>query len=141
MLIADPTKCTAEEPGTKVAEVSKSALLKVCTMYQNGKLCEEKQVVEVELKSDMNDFVTHAKVTSKGREFIRSLTLQKFVGGMHSLIVKWHPNCWQSISSAFKLLAVHFKCSFGQFSNPVAIAIDDDGFTSCNCSLLKIVLI
>ena len=81
MVTADPTKCTAEEPGTKVAEVRKSALLKVCTIYQNGKLCEEKQVVEVELKSDMNDFVTHAKVTSKGREFIRSLTLQKFVGG------------------------------------------------------------
>ena len=67
MLIADPTKCIAEGPGTKVAEIGKSAQFTVHTVYQNGQLCEEKQVVEAELKSVVNGFVTHAKVTSKGR--------------------------------------------------------------------------
>ena len=67
MLIADPTKCTAEGPGTKVAEVSKSAQFTVRIVYQNGQLCVEKQVVEAELKSAVNGFVTHAKVTSKGK--------------------------------------------------------------------------
>ena len=42
MLIADPTKCTVKGPGTKFAEVSKSAQFTVCTVYQNGLLCEEK---------------------------------------------------------------------------------------------------
>ena len=80
MLIADPTKCTVEGPGTKVAEVSKSAQFKVCTMYQNGQLCEEKQVVEAELKSVVNDTVVHTKVTSKERG-VYEVTLQRFVGG------------------------------------------------------------
>ena len=76
------------ELGTKVAEVSKSAQLTVCTVYQNGWLCREKPVVEAELKSVVNDFVIHftPKLRQKGEEFMRSLTLQRFVGGTPCLL-------------------------------------------------------
>ena len=44
VLRVDPTKCTADGPGTNVAEVDTS----VRTVYQNGQLCRE--TVETELK-------------------------------------------------------------------------------------------
>ena len=87
VLPADPTKCTAEGPGTKVAEVGKSAQFTVRTVYQNGQLCGEQQVVEAELKSVVNHSVTHTKVTSKGRG-VYEVTYTPEVRGRHTLIVK-----------------------------------------------------
>ena len=87
LVLADPTKCTAEGPGTKVAEVGKSAQFTVRTVYQNGQLCREQQVVEAELKSVVNDSVTHTKVTSKGKG-VYEVTYTPEVRGRHTLIVK-----------------------------------------------------
>ena len=86
-LRVDPTKCTAEGPGTKVAEVGKSAQFTVRTVYQNGQLCREQQVVEAELKSVVKDSVIHAKVKSKGRG-VYEVTYTPEVHGRHTLIVK-----------------------------------------------------
>ena len=87
VLAADPTKCTVEGPGTQVAEVGKSAQFTVRTVYQNGQLCREQQVVEAELKSVVNDSVTHTKVTSKERG-VYGVTYTPEVRGRHTLIVK-----------------------------------------------------
>ena len=87
VLRADPTKCTAEGPGTKVAEVRKSAHFTVHTVYQNGQLCREMQVVDAELKSVVNGFITHAKVTSNGKG-VYEVTYTPEVRGRHTLIVK-----------------------------------------------------
>ena len=87
VLRVDPTKCTAEGPGTKVAEVSRSAQFTIRTVYQNGQLCREQQVVEAELKSVVNDSVVHAKVTSKGRG-VYEVTYTPEVRGRHTLIDK-----------------------------------------------------
>ena len=87
VLRVDPTKCTAKGPETKVAEVGKSAQFTVCTVYQNGQLCREKQVVKAELKSVVNDSVIHAKVTSKGKG-VYEVTYTPEVRGRHTLIVK-----------------------------------------------------
>ena len=87
VLRVDPTKCTAEGPGTKVAEVGKSAQFTVRTVYQSGWLCREQQVVEAELKSVVNDSVFHAKVTSKGRG-VYEVTYTPEIRGRHTLIVK-----------------------------------------------------
>ena len=85
VLRVDPTKCTVEGSRMKVAEVCKPALFTLCTVYQNGQICREKQV---KLKSRVNHSVTHTKVTSNESgvhewrvEFMRSLTLQRFMGG------------------------------------------------------------
>ena len=86
-VLADPTKCTAEGPGTQVAEIGKSAQFTVRTVYQNGWLCREQQVVEAELKSVVNDSITHTKVTSKGRG-VYEVTYTPEVRGRHTLIVK-----------------------------------------------------
>ena len=83
----DLTKCTAEGSGTKVAEVGKSAQFTVRTVYQNGQLCREQQVVEAELKSVVNDSVIHTKVTSKGRG-VYEVTYTPKVRGRHTLVVK-----------------------------------------------------
>ena len=87
VLRVDPTKCTAEGPGTKVTEVGKSTQFTVRTVYQNGQFCREQQVVEAELKSVVNDSVTHTKVTSKGRG-VYEVTYTPEVRGRHTLIVK-----------------------------------------------------
>ena len=87
VLRVDPTKCTAEGPGTKDAEVGKSALFTVCTVYQNGQLCKEQQVIVAELKSAVNHSVTHAKVTPKGRG-VYEVTYTPEMRGKHALIVK-----------------------------------------------------
>ena len=103
VLKVDPTKCTAKGSGTKVAEVGKPAQFIVRTVYQNGQLCREKQVVEAELKSFVNDSVTHAKVTSKERG-VYEVTYTPEVRGRYTLIVKVNDtqNRWQSFSSVYK---------------------------------------
>ena len=85
--LADPMKCTAEGPGTQVAEVSKSAQFAVYTMNQKGQLCREEQAIEAKLKSFVNDSVMHAKVTSKERG-VYEVTYTPEARGRYELIVK-----------------------------------------------------
>ena len=114
-LRVDPTKCTAEGPGTKVAEVGKSAQFTVRTVYQNGQLCREQQVVEAELKSVVNDSVTYTKVTSKGRG-VYEVTYTPEVRGRHILIVK--VNGTQIAGSPFQVFA---KIHPTQLGEPVRV--------------------
>ena len=115
LVLADPTKCTVEGPGTKVAEVDKSAQFTVRTVYQNGQLCEEKQVVEAVLKSVVNDSVVHAKVTSKERG-IYEVTYTPEIRGRYTLIVK--VNGIQIAASPFQVFA---KIHPTQLGEPVRV--------------------
>ena len=115
VLRVDPTKCTAEGPGTKVAKVGKSAQFTVRTVYQNSQLCREQQVVEAELKSVVNDSVTHTKVTSKGRG-VYEVTYTPEVHGRHTLIVK--VNGTQIARSPFQVFA---KIHPTQLGEPVRV--------------------
>ena len=125
---ADPTKCTAEGAGTKVAEVGKSAQFTVHTVYHNGQLCRETQVVKAELKSVMNDSVIHAKVTSKGRG-VYEVTYTPKVRGRHTLIVK--VNGTQIAGSPFQVFAKIYPTQQGEpvrvvegVDNPWGIALN-----------------
>ena len=118
VLAVDPTKCTAEGPGTKVAEVGKSAQFTVRTVYQNGRLCREQQVVEAELKSVVNDFVTRTKVTSKGRG-VYEVTYTPEVRGRHTMIVK--VNGTQIAGSPFQVFT---KIHSTQLGEPVRVVED-----------------
>ena len=125
---ADPTKCTAEGAGTKVAEVGKSAQFTVHTVYHNGQLCRETQVVKAELKSVMNDSVIHAKVTSKGRG-VYEVTYTPKVRGRHTLIVK--VNGTQIAGSPFQVFAKIYPTQQGEpvrvvegVDNPWGIAVN-----------------
>ena len=115
MVLADPTKCTAEGPGTKVAEVGKSAQFTVHTMYQNGQLCREQQVVEAELKSVVNDSVIRTQVTSKERG-VYEVTYTPKVRGRYTLIVK--VNGTQIAGSPFRVFA---KIHPTQLGEPVRV--------------------
>ena len=115
ILLPDPTKCTAEGAGTKVAEVGKSAQFTVHTVYQNGQLCREQQMVEAELKSVVNDSVIHTKVTSKGRG-VYEVTYTPEVRGRHTLIVK--VNGTQIAGSPFQVFA---KIHPTQLGEPVRV--------------------
>ena len=115
VLRVDPTKCTAEGPGTKVAEVGKSVQSTVCTVYQNGQLCREQQVVEAELKSVVNGSVIHTKVTSKGRG-VYEVTYTPEVCGRHTLIVK--VNGTQIAGNPFRVFA---KIHPTQLGEPVRV--------------------
>ena len=110
-VLADPTKCTAEGPGTKVTEVGKSAQFTVSTVYQNGQLCREQQVVEAELKSVVNDSITHTKVTSKGRG-VYEVTYTPEVRGKYTLIVK--VNGTQIAGSPFQVFAKIYPTQLGE---------------------------
>ena len=100
--LADPTKCTAEGPGTQVAEVGKSAQLTVYTMNQKGQLCREEQVIETNLKLVVNDSIIHAKVTSKERG-VYEVTYTPEARGQYEVIVK--VNGTQIAQSPFCVLA------------------------------------
>ena len=115
LILADPTKCTAEGPGTQVAIVGKSAQFTVHTVYQNGQLCREQQVVEAELKSVVNGSITHTKVTSKGRGVYEVIYTPE-VRGRHTLIVK--VNGTQIAGSPFCVFA---KIHPTQLGKPVRV--------------------
>ena len=115
VLPADPTKCTAEGAGTEVAEVGESTQFTVQTRCQSGQPCREKQVVEAELKSVVNDSVVHAKVTSKWRE-VYEVTYTPEVRGRHTLVVK--VNGAQISGSPFRVFA---KIHPTQLGKPVRI--------------------
>ena len=87
MFFADSTKCIAEGPGTKAAEVNKAAQFTVRTVYRNGQLCEGEQVVEAELKSVVKNSFINAKVTSKGKG-VYEVTYTPEVCGRHTLSVR-----------------------------------------------------
>ena len=115
LLPADPTKCTAEGPGTKVAEVGKSTKFTVRTMYQNGQLCRVEQRVEAELNSVVNNSGIHAKVTSKGRG-VYEVAYSPVVRGRHTLIVK--VNGTQIAGSPFQVFT---KIHPTQLGKPVRV--------------------
>ena len=115
IVLADPTKCTAKGAGIEVAEVGKSAQFTVRTVYQNGQLCREQQVVDAELKSVVNDSVTHTKVTSKGRGVYEVIYTAE-VRGRHTLIVK--VNGTQIAGSPFQVFA---KIHPTQLGEPVRV--------------------
>ena len=102
VLPVDPTKCTAEGPGVKVAEVGKVTEFTVHTVYQNGQLCREKQIVEAELKSNANNSTVHVKVTSK-LEGVYKVTYTPEVRGRHTMIIR--VNGTQITGSPFQVLA------------------------------------
>ena len=87
VLRGDPSKCTAEGPGTKYAEVGKSAKFTVHTVYQNGQFCREKQVVKADLNSVVGNSIVHTDVSSKGSG-VYEVTYTPRVRGRHTLIVK-----------------------------------------------------
>ena len=115
VLRVNPTKCTAEGAGTKVAEVGMSAQFTVHTVYQNGQLCREQQVVEAELKSVVNDSVVRTKVTSK-RRGVYEVTYTPAVRGRYTLIVK--VNRIQIAGSPFQVFA---KIHPTQLGEPVRV--------------------
>ena len=111
LLQVDPTKCTAEGPGVKVAAVGKAAKFTVCTVYQNGQLCKEKQVVEAELKSNATDSTVHTKVVSKlGGIYEVSYTPE--IHGRHTMIVK--VNGTQISGSPFQIFANRHPAQLGK---------------------------
>ena len=115
MLQADPTKCTAEGPGVKGAEVGKAAQFTVRTVYQNGQLYNEKQIVEAEVVSDANGSIVHTKVISKlGRVY--EVTYTPKIRGRHTVVVK--VNGTQVAGSPFRVLA---KIHPTQLGKPVRV--------------------
>ena len=102
MLQADPTKCTAEGPGVKGAEVGKAAQFTVRTVYQNGQLCNEKQIVEAAVVSNANSSIVQAKVVSK-LGGVYEVTYTPEVRGRHMIVVK--VNGTQTAGSPFRVLA------------------------------------
>ena len=111
----DPTKCSAEGLGTNVAEVHKSAQFTVQTVYQNGQICGERQVVEAELKSVVNGSITHARVTSNKRGVYEVIYAPE-IRGRHKLIVK--VNGAQIAGSPFQVFA---KIHPTQLGEPVRV--------------------
>ena len=115
VLPADPTKCTAEGPGVKVAEVGKAAQFTVRTVGRNGKHCEEKQTVEAELKSSVNGSIVHAKVVPK-LGGVYEVIYTPEVRGRHTMIVK--VNGTQIAGSPFRVFA---KIHPTQLGKPVRV--------------------
>ena len=115
MLQADPTKCTAEGPGVKGAEVGQAAQFTVRTVYQNGQLCKEKQKVEAEVILNTNSSIVHTKVVSK-LGGVCEVTYIPEVRGRHAVVVK--VNGTQIAGSPFRVLA---KLHPTQLGKPVRI--------------------
>ena len=116
LLQVDPTKCTAEGPGVKVAEVGNVAQFTVRTVGHNGQLCkEEMPTVEAELKSSVNGSVVHVKVVPKlGRVY--EVTYTPGVRGRHTMVVK--VNGTQIAGSPFRVFA---KIHPTQLGKPVRV--------------------
>ena len=115
MLLADPTKCTAEGPGVKIAEVGKAAQFTVHTVCQNGQLYKEMQIVEAELVSIANGSIVQAEVISK-LGGVYEVTYTPEVRGRHTMVVK--VNGTQISSSPFRILA---KLHSTQLGKPVRV--------------------
>jgi len=113
--VADPKKCTAEGPGVKVAEVGKAAQFTVRTVHQNGQLCKEKQIVEAELKCNVNNSIVHTKVNSK-LGGVYEVTYTPTVRGRYTMIVK--VNSTQIAGSPFRVFA---KIHPTQLDKPVRV--------------------
>ena len=115
MLQADPTKCTAEGPGVKKAEVGKAAQFTVHTVCQNGQLYKEKQLVKAEVVSNANDSIVHTEVIPK-LGGVYEVTYTPEVRGRHTVVVK--VNGTQISGSPFQVLA---KLHPTQLGKPVRI--------------------
>ena len=115
VLPADPTKCKAKGPGVKGAEVGKAAQFTVRTVYQNGQLCKEKQIVEAEVVSNANGSIVRTKVISK-LGGVYEVTYTPEVQGRHTVVVKL--NGTQIAGSPFQVLA---KLHPTQLGKPVRV--------------------
>ena len=85
--VADPTKCTADGPGVKVAEVNKQANVTIHTRYTNLYYCIGKQRIEAGLKSHVDSSVIQATVVEKGRGVYEATYTPK-IRGRHTLRIK-----------------------------------------------------
>ena len=115
LLQVDPTKCTAEGPGVKVAEVGKAAQFTVRTVSHNGQLCKEKQTVEAELKLGVSGSVVRAKIVPK-LGGVYEVTYTPEVRGRHTMIVK--VNSTQIAGCPFRVFA---KIHPTQLGKPVRV--------------------
>ena len=86
-LVLDPTKCTADGPGVKVAEVDKQTHVTIHTRYTDGTNCRGKQRVEAGLKSHVDSSVIQAAVVEKGRGVYEATYTPK-IRGRHTLSIK-----------------------------------------------------
>ena len=111
MLQVDPTKCTAEGPGVECAEVGKAAQFTVRTVYQNGQLCQETQLVEAEVVSNANRSIVHTKVISK-LGGVYEVTYTPGVRRRHAVVVK--VNGTQIAGSPFRVLAKLHRTQLGK---------------------------
>ena len=84
--VADPTKCTADGPGVKVAEVNKQANVTIHTRYTDGTYYRRKQRVEAGLKSHVDSSVIQATVVEKGRGVYEATYTPK-IRGRHTLSI------------------------------------------------------
>ena len=115
VLPADPTKCTAEGPGVKGAEVGKAAQFTVHAVHRNGQLCKEKQIVEAEVMSNANGSVIHTTVVSK-LGGVYEVIYTPEVRGRHAVVVK--VNGTQIAGSPFRVVA---KLHPTQLGKPVRV--------------------
>ena len=83
VLNADPASCTVD---LESAEVNKSSLLTVCTLYQNGTPCKKPQAVEGELNSLVDGSLVRIKGTQK-KEGVYEMVYTPRIRGRHKLAV------------------------------------------------------
>ena len=83
VLNADPANCTVD---LESAEVNKSSLLTVCTLYRNGTPCKKSQAVEGELNSLVDGSLVRIKGTQK-KEGVYEMVYTPRIRGRHQLAV------------------------------------------------------
>ena len=86
-LVVDPTKCTADGPGVKVAEINKQTHVTIHTRFTDGTYCIGKQRVEAGLKSHVDSSIIQATVVEKGRGVYEATYTPK-IRGRHTLSIK-----------------------------------------------------
>ena len=86
-LVLDPTKCTADGQGVKVAEINKQTNVTIHMRYTDGTNCRGKQRVEAGLKSHVDSSVIQATVVEKGRGVYEATYMPK-IRGRHTLSIK-----------------------------------------------------
>ena len=83
VVYADPASCTVD---LESAEVNKSSLLTVCTLYRNGTPCKKSQAVEGELNSLVDGSLVRIKGTQK-KEGVYEMVYTPRIRGRHQLAV------------------------------------------------------
>ena len=86
VLSVELEKCTAHGSGITTAEIGKTAIVHVHTVYTNGQPCGGKTIVEAELKSLVDGSSVKVKGTHKSKG-IYEITYSPCVRGRHNLSV------------------------------------------------------